>query len=65
MQILQNVWTALTTENDLILGIISIPFAFLEAFFTTLLFTTFFNLKTSKYKIIFFNFNIFYTRLFK
>lgn len=54
MQILQNVWTALTTENDLILGIISIPFAFLEAFFTTLLFTTFFNLKTSKYKIIFF-----------
>lgn len=60
MQILQNVWTALTTENELVLGIISIPFAFLEATLIMLLFLEFFNISScKKSKILFiFSFSI-------
>ena len=54
MQILQNVWTALTTENENLVGIISIPVTFLEAYFSMLLFTSFFKIKsTTKTKLIY------------
>lgn len=54
MEILQTIWNALTTENELIVKIQGIPLTFLEAYVTTLLFTTILNIKTSnKYKIIY------------
>lgn len=54
MQILQNVWTALTTENEGLVNITGIPFCFIEAYLLLLLFTTLFNIKSSnKNKIIF------------
>lgn len=48
MQILQNVWTALTTENEGLVNITGIPFCFIEAFIIMLLFLTFFNIKSNK-----------------
>lgn len=48
MDILQTVWTALTTENEGLINIISIPFFFIDAFVFMLLFTTLLNITTSK-----------------
>lgn len=61
MQILQTIWTALTTENDLILGIISIPFCFIEIYISMLLFISLLKFETThKQKIIYvFSFSIF------
>ena len=54
MQILQTIWTALTTENEGLVNITGIPFCFIEAYLLLLLFTTLFNIKSSnKNKIIF------------
>ena len=46
MQILQNIWTALTTENEVILNITGLPFCFLEAYVSMLLFTYLFNINS-------------------
>lgn len=61
MQILQTIWTALTTENDLILGIISVPFCFIEIYISMLLFISLLKFETThKQKIIYvFSFSIF------
>lgn len=48
MEIFQTIWTALTTENDLLSRIILIPEMFLEITIQVLLFTTLLNIKTSK-----------------
>ena len=48
MDILQTVWTALTTENQGLINILSIPFFFIDAFVFMLLFTTLLNITTSK-----------------
>lgn len=48
MEILNNIWVALTTENSFITSIIYIPLAFIEAIVSTLLFTTFLNINTAK-----------------
>ena len=40
MEILQAIWTSLTTENQNLIKIIAIPFSVIEAIITMLLFTT-------------------------
>lgn len=54
MEVIQNAWAALTTENQSLLGIISIPFCFIEAYVIMLLFSTFFNIKSdNKSKLLY------------
>ena len=54
MEILQTIWTALTTPNEGLINIISIPLAFLDIYIGMLLFTTLLNIKsTRKQKIIY------------
>ena len=48
MEILNNIWLALTTSNQVALNIITIPLTFIEAIVSTLLFTTFLNINASK-----------------
>ncbi len=48
MEILQNIWTALTSENELIVNIQGIPLSFIEIYVFMLLFTTLFNVSSSK-----------------
>lgn len=48
MEILQTIWSALTTENEMLVKIISIPLAIFESIVTTLLFTTILNITSSK-----------------
>lgn len=48
MQILQNIWTALTTENEGLVTILTIPLSFIEAYISMLLFTTLFKLDSSR-----------------
>lgn len=48
MEILQTIWNALTTENAGLIKIINIPLAFIEAYVTTLLFTTILNIEHTK-----------------
>lgn len=61
MQILQTIWTALTTENTNIVGIINIFLCFIEVYLSTLLFTNFFKINSNlKKKLIYvFTFSIF------
>lgn len=54
MDILQTVWTALTTENEGLTNIIIAPLVIIEAIVSMLLFTTLLNVKsTKKQKIIY------------
>lgn len=54
MEILQNIWTALTTENENLVALINIPLSFIEAYLSMLIFTTFFNMKANnKSKILY------------
>lgn len=54
MEILQTIWTALTTENEVLTNIIGIPSIFIEAYISMLLFTTIFNIpSTKKQKILY------------
>ncbi len=54
MEILQTIWNALTTENELIIKLQGIPLTFIEAYVTMLLFTTILNISsTKKQKFIF------------
>lgn len=48
MEILQNIWMALTSENELLAKLILIPTTFIEAFSTMLLFTTIFDIQSTK-----------------
>lgn len=48
MEIFQTIWTALTTENELLTKIIFIPEIFLETFINMLLFTTLLNMSADK-----------------
>ncbi len=48
MEILQIIWTTLTTENQTLINILSIPMTILEATVTTLLFTSILNIKSNK-----------------
>ena len=48
MEILQTIWNALTTENQNLIKIISIPLGVLEVIITMLLFTTILNISSTK-----------------
>ena len=48
MEILQTIWTALTTPNESLIRIIAIPFTFLDAFVCMLFFTNLLNIETTK-----------------
>lgn len=54
MEIFQTIWTALTTENEILVKFINIPLAILEVAITTLLFITILNVKsTTKQNLIY------------
>lgn len=54
MQIFQTIWTAMTTQNEIALSIIFFLLSFIEASVSMLLFTTIFDMKSSrKSKIIY------------
>lgn len=48
MEILQMIWTSLTTENATLIKVISIPLVFIEMFVSMLLFTYILNISVSK-----------------
>ncbi len=48
MEIFQTIWTNLTTENEVIMNILSVPLAFIDAYVSMLLFTTLLNISTTK-----------------
>ena len=48
MEMLNNLWVALTTENLVLTSILYIPLAFIEAYVSMLLFTSVLNIKTTK-----------------
>lgn len=48
MEIFQTIWTALTTENELLSNIVCIPAYFIDAIVNMLLFTTILNINVSK-----------------
>lgn len=48
MEIFQSIWTALTTPNEFLTNILSIPLAFLDAFISMLFFTSILNIKTPR-----------------
>ncbi|MBE5819372.1 MAG: hypothetical protein E7310_00855 [Clostridiales bacterium] len=48
MEFLQTIWTALTTENEVMTKIICSPFTFIEVYISMLLFTTILNFKGSR-----------------
>ena len=47
MELLNNIWNALTTLNETLIKIILLPSAIIETIFTLIIFTTVFNLKTT------------------
>ncbi len=54
MEILQTIWTALTTPNEILLNILSFPIYFIDAIVNMLLFITILDIKpTKKSKIIY------------
>ena len=48
MEIMQNIWMALTTENKIIINIQGALSSFIEIYLSMLIFTTLFNIKTNK-----------------
>ena len=47
MEILQTIWTALTTENEVLTNVLFIPFMFIEMYLTMLLFTSLLNISST------------------
>ena len=47
MELLNNIWNALTTPNETLINIILLPSAIIETILTLMVFTTVFNLKPS------------------
>lgn len=68
MEIFQTIWTALTTPNETLSNLIILPLFFIETIVNVLLFTTIFNIdssrKTKFIYIIFASLSTFLTRLF-
>ena len=48
MNTLQTIWSALTVENEMLVKILSIPIAYLDAYIGMLFFTTLLNIDVSK-----------------
>ena len=56
MEILNNIWHILTTENELYTKILIIPFGFIEEYLSLLLFSTVLNIKYNKRQLLTFIF---------
>ena len=54
MEILQTIWTALTTENELLIKLQGIPLVYIEAALTILISNSLLDLKLSKKQILLF-----------
>ena len=54
MELFQTIWTALTTENEMLSKIILIPEAFLENFISMLLFTSLLKITATKKQKIYY-----------
>ena len=52
MELLNNIWNALTTPNEDLINILSVPFTMIEVFLSVLLFTSLLKIQTQKYKKI-------------
>ena len=50
MELLNNIWNALTTPNECLINILSIPFTMIEVYLSTLLFTSLLKISTQKYQ---------------
>ena len=50
MEILNNIWSLLTTENEFVTSIITFPFYFIETYLSLCIFTTFLKMDLSKKK---------------
>lgn len=48
MEIIQTLWTALTTENEVLTNILYLPIMFIESIINTLIFTTILNINLNK-----------------
>ena len=48
MEILQNIWMALTSENEMLAKLIIMPIIFIEMTLSMLLFSTILNIQTTK-----------------
>lgn len=55
MEVLQTIWSILTTENERLTGIIISPFAFIEAYLYMLIFTTILKIPHTKKQSLLFN----------
>lgn len=54
MEIFQTIWTAISTQNEVISTVLFFPMYFIDTFVNMLLFTTIFNINTSKkYKLLY------------
>ena len=58
MEILNNIWTALSTPNEGLITILAIPLTFLENFLILHLFTNLLNIKTSKKQKIIYSISV-------
>lgn len=54
MEILNTIWTALTSENEMLTNIITFPLTFIEATFIMLLFTSILNISYTKKQAIYY-----------
>ena len=50
MELLNSIWNALTTPNEGLINILSVPFTMIEVYLSTLLFTSLLNISTQKYQ---------------
>ena len=54
MELLNNIWSALTTPNETLISILSVPFSIMEIILSMLLFSTILNVKsTNKQKLLY------------
>ena len=58
MEILNRIWTALNTENEVMFKILSIPFLFIEAYLMFKLFTTILKINYTKKQLLLYIFPV-------
>lgn len=58
MEIIQSIYNAITTENEILVKIINVPCAFIEIYITMLLFTSIFHIKISKLRKVLYIFSL-------
>ena len=58
MEILNNIWNALSTENEALIKIISVPCSFIEVYIMFKLFTTILKIKYTKKQLYVYVFTV-------